>query len=128
VGASLAASSRLKPHLRLWFSGAGTDATFGDGRWRLLEALTVSSSLRAVADDLGISYRKAWGDLRKAEECLGVKLMERRRGGKGGGETTLTPEGERWLNAFRDFRNEMVGAMDEAFDRHFTKPSSTAKG
>lgn len=128
MGASLAASNKLKPHLRLWFSAPGTDATFGDGRWRLLEALTVNDSLRAVADDLGISYRKAWGDLRKAEECLGIKLMERRRGGKGGGETTLTPEGERWLDAFGEFRNEMVGSMDEAFDRYFSKLTSTSKG
>ena len=121
--------SELRPHYKLWLSTNDAETAFGDGRWRLLDALAESSSLTAAAENLGISYRKAWGDLQKAEECLGVKLMERRRGGKGGGETTLTDAGERWLNVYREFRDDVKKAVDQAFLRHFLDvlPSSKTK-
>ena len=94
----------VRPKFRLWLSSEDAEGVFGDGKWRLLEAIEREGSLKAATDSLGISYRKAWGDLKKAERSLGIKLVEKRRGGRSGGETRLTQAGKEWLVAYGRFR------------------------
>jgi molybdate transport system regulatory protein len=108
----------LHPRFKLWVSSDQAEGVFGDGKWRLLGAIARGGSLMAAAESLGMSYRKAWGDLQKAERCLGVDLLVKHRGGVGGGRTTLTENGRRWLAAYSRFRREMEQVMAEAYDRH----------
>lgn len=108
--------ANIEPKLKLWLSSPEAEGAFGDGRWRLLEAVQQHGSLRAAAGALGISYRKAWGDLRKAEQVLGVKLIEKRRGGKGGGGTRLTGDGKKWVAAYARFRSNVARAVAREFD------------
>ncbi len=70
-----------------------------------------------------ISYRKAWGDLRKAEASLGCQLVERHRGGRSGGEMQLTALGERWLRNYGNFRRGVEKAVIEVFDECFDENS-----
>jgi len=106
---------RLKPRFRLWIENEKCTASFGDGKWRLLEAIDATGSLKAAADALGMSYRKAWGDLRSAEAAVGQVLLERRRGGRCGGETRLTKEGKRWVKAYARFRARVEAALLREF-------------
>jgi molybdate transport system regulatory protein len=108
----------MHPRFKLWISSGQAEGVFGDGKWRLLAAIEREGSLRAASQSLGISYRKAWGDLQKAERCLGVTFLQRRRGGSGGGQTPLTEAGRRWLAAYSRFRGEMEAAMAQAYDSH----------
>ena len=62
---------RLHPGFRLWLSAEDESSPFGQGRWQLLQAIEREGSLRAAAEDLEISYRKAWGDLKAAEIAPG---------------------------------------------------------
>ncbi len=101
----------LEPQFKLWLFRCGMDGGFGDGKWRLLQAIDREGSLRAAATILGISYRKAWGDLKKAEQCLNTKLIEKRRGGPDGGETRLTAAGKCWVAAYRRFRRHVEKAV-----------------
>lgn len=103
------------PGFKLWLRGDDPKEVFGSGKWRLLEAIEREGSLRAAAEVLGISYRKAWGDLRKAEKALGVMFLERRRGGSDGGETRLTVEGRKWLKEYRRFHEQVAKSVDKAF-------------
>ena len=80
-----------------------------------MQAIDREGSLQAAALALGISYRKAWGDLRKVESALGVVFLERRRGGREGGETTLTEAGRKWLREYRQFHEEVERSVDRAF-------------
>jgi molybdate transport system regulatory protein len=88
---------------------------FGDGRYRLLEAVSRTGSLNAAARDLGISYRKAWAQLAAMEEYSPFPLVERRTGGKGGGETRLTEEAHELLKKFRQLREQVNRAADDGF-------------
>jgi len=108
----------LYPRFKLWISSREAEGVFGDGKWRLLEAIDREGSLSAASAALGMSYRKAWGDLGKAERCLGRRLVERRRGGVGGGEAVLTATGRMWAEAYRRFRSEVERATAEAFESH----------
>jgi len=92
------------PKIKLWLSTEEHEGVFGDGKFRLLNSIETHGSLRAAAEVLKISYRKAWGDIKKAEKGLGRSLIERRRGGAAGGSTTLTPEGKKLIAAYSDFR------------------------
>ena len=107
---------RLCPRFKLWISSEEAEGVFGDGKWRLLEAIERHGSLRAASRSLGISYRKAWGDLKKAEKCLGRSFVERHRGGAGGGEAILTEGGRMWLEAYSKFRSEVERTVSMAFE------------
>ncbi len=118
-------SPALVPKFKLWISTEYEEGVFGDGKFRLLKAIESSGSLRSAAETLGISYRKAWGDLKKAERILGVHLIETKRGGLSGGGTVLTESGRRWVRAFERFRNNLETTarkdfrilIDEVFPR-----------
>jgi len=113
------ASGSLNPYFRLWLSTGGDATPFGHGRWQLLAAIDRRGSLRAAAAELGISYRKAWGDLHETEQALGVQLIETRRGGRDGGLTRLTADGRRWLAAYGRFRARVERSVARAFAASF---------
>jgi molybdate transport system regulatory protein len=106
----------IRPGLKLWLSRY-TEGIFGPGKCQLLKAIDREGSLKAAADSLGISYRKAWGELRKAEQGLGIAFLERRRGGTGGGEMCLNAQAKKWIVEYQRFETEVETAVAEAFAR-----------
>lgn len=107
----------LRANSRVWMYAPDAAGVFGDGKCRILAAVDAHGSLLAAAREIGMSYRKAWADLRKAEECLGVPLLTRRRGGRSGGATSLTDDARVILSAYHDFRQETTRCIDAAFLR-----------
>ncbi len=116
--------SGLHPRFKLWLSSSRAEGVFGDGKWRLLAAIEREGSLMAASRSLGISYRKAWGDLKKAEECMGIAFIQKHRGGSGGGDTVLTEEGTKWTAAYSRFRADIERAADRAFKTHIKRLST----
>ena len=47
----------------------------GPGKVQLLRLVGKSGSLRKAAQEMGMSYRWAWGRIKSAEEALGVSLL-----------------------------------------------------
>jgi molybdate transport system regulatory protein len=109
---------KLRARFKLWLSTKDVEGIFGDGKWRLLEAIEAKGSLSAASKMLSISYRKAWGDLKKAEKCLGVTLLEKQRGGSFGGRSTLTAEGKKWVRAYAKFRSDIERAVEKSYQKH----------
>jgi len=60
--------------LHLWLE-TPQGVYFGLGRALLLDKIDRYGSLQKAADSLGMSYRAAWGKIRKTEEILGIKLI-----------------------------------------------------
>lgn len=118
----------LHPRIKVWLSSEDAEGVFGDGKWRLLSAVDRLGSLKAAAEKMGMSYRKAWGDLKKAEEHLGYRLIVKQRGGAEGGRTTLTEEGRKWVSCYRDFRKRIEEVVQEAFDQTDWENNSERKG
>ncbi len=98
---------KLEPHIKIWLSTPDAEIVFGSGKCRLLQAIDQLGSLSAAAESLNISYRKAWGDLKKAEQHIGKQLIIKNRGGSGGGQTSLTPEGAKLVKAYLVFVKEV---------------------
>lgn len=63
-----------KIRLHLWLQ-AGNGLGFGLGRALLLEKIDRHGSLRKAAEEMGMSYRAAWGKIKKSEEVLEIKLI-----------------------------------------------------
>ncbi len=67
----------------------------------ILRAIRDTGSLTAAADAEGVTYRTAWLRAGRANRAWGRDLVERRRGGRGGGGAFLTPQGEAVLDLAR---------------------------
>ena len=99
----------------------------GDGRYRLLMAVQENGSINAASKALGISYRKAWAQLQALEEISPVPLLERRTGGRGGGETRLTEEAIGLMQKFESLRRQVNCEADRIYQECFDK-GDTADG
>lgn len=106
---------------KLWLSTVSGEGIIGEGKVRLLEEIASHGSLSAAAENMGMSYRKAWGDIKKAEQLLGFPLTEKHRGGKSGGRSLLTPQADRLLKAYHALKKEINRNMDHAFDEFYKK-------
>ena len=109
---------KLRARFKLWLSTRDIEGVFGDGKWRLLKAIESTGSLRAASESLTISYRKAWGDLKKAQDALNIALVKKQRGGILGGRTALTEQGKKWVKAYTRFRSDIEKAVEKAYEKH----------
>lgn len=75
------------------------DVVFGAEDAALLRAVDKEGSLHAAADALGRSYSRAHGRVRELETALG-SLLERSRGGAGGGGSELTADARALIARF----------------------------
>lgn len=101
---------------KVWLSSITGNGVVGDTEYRLLKHITKSQSLKAASDDLGISYRKAWGDLKKAEEVLGYQLLVRKRGGKSGGTSEVTDRAIKLIEAYEALQQTFDDSVESAFN------------
>ena len=113
------AMSPLEPRCKLWMEQDGRVA-LSDYRLRLLLLIQQTGSLAAAAEQLGLSYRRAWGKVREIEATLGVQLVESEVGGAGGGRSQLTPAGADLVDRYARFAAQVRAAVDAAFTTAFT--------
>ena len=110
----------MEPRLKLWVEKDGV-LVFSDYRAMLLHHIAKTGSIRGGAERMGLSYRRAWGKIKEIERNLGVRLVESEAGGPGGGQTKLTPEGERLLGRYRAFRAAAEADVARDFAKAFGK-------
>lgn len=101
---------------KLWLSAVSGEGILGEEQYSLLKAINKLGSLSAAASEVGISYRKAWGDLKTAEEMLGYELTTKHRGGSGGGKSELTERAKKLLEAYNALHKKMDDAIEDAYD------------
>ena len=65
------------PHiyLKLWLQHENK-ILLGLGRVQLLKKIGELGSLKKAAESLGMSYRAAWGRIKRTEEAMGFALLE----------------------------------------------------
>lgn len=82
----------------------GPTRVAGPGLFEALQAIRETGSLRAAAERLGMSYRRLWERIRRAERLLGARLVERGRRG-----SRLTREAEKLLQAYAEALERLQG-------------------
>ncbi|MFX1264174.1 MAG: winged helix-turn-helix domain-containing protein [Promethearchaeota archaeon] len=104
------AFSKLKPNWKLWLEHDG-DYVFGPGAFAILRSIKENGTITEGAKALGMSYRYAWGVVRKIEKKTGVRLLETYKGGtEGGGGARITGFGLRLMDLFASVQNSFVNA------------------
>lgn len=83
------------------------EKSFGKGVYELMKKAQSFGSLSGAYKDMKMSNSKAWKILKRAEEDLDMPLVERISGGKDGGGSKLTQEGEELLDKYEKFIQEM---------------------
>ena len=73
---------KLDAKFKLWLDTAEGQGALGDGKWQLLKTIEKKKSLVAACNSLHISYRKAWGDIKKLQDALDIAIVEKHRGNK----------------------------------------------
>ncbi len=104
----------LEIRSKLWVE-AGGEPVFGRGRRFLLEAIDAHGSINRAAQEVDISFRKAWGYIKAMEERLGIKLVERHAGGRNGGGAALTADARKFLKKYEALEKGIQEIVDEKF-------------
>ena len=103
---------------KIWIEVDG-EPVFGRGRRFLLEAIDSHGSINQAAQEVDISFRKAWGHIKAMEDRLGVKLVDRKTGGKNGGGATLTSDARKFLERYEALEKGIQEYVDERFKKIF---------
>ncbi|MFX0091227.1 MAG: winged helix-turn-helix domain-containing protein [Candidatus Hodarchaeota archaeon] len=108
-------TKKLTARFRLWLE-MDTQTILGKGGAALLEDIQAIGSIHKATEGK-MSYRFAWGRIKKIEERLGKKIVETHRGGVQGGGAHLTKEGIKLLQFYRTLEGVLNEALQEAFSR-----------
>jgi 8-oxo-dGTP diphosphatase len=111
-----------KPQVRVWLNKKD-DFVVSEGRVKLLKLIGRTGSLRKAAQEMKMSYRYAWGIVRKINEAVGKKVVKSVRGGKGGGKTILTDTGRKIIEEYE----LQVNAIDKVI-KYGPRPSVAVDG
>jgi molybdate transport system regulatory protein len=110
--------SKLQVRSKIWLEIDG-EPVFGQGREDLLRLIQKGNSINAAAKAMGIPYRKAWTYIDAMEKRLGFPLVNRQKGGAGGGTSSLTPQAMQMLDKFNALQQGMRGMIDNKFHEIF---------
>ena len=112
----IASRENLLLNYKIWLSSITGEGLLEGSTWELLKAIKSEDSISKAAKLIGISYRKAWGDLKKAETLLGYTIVTKKRGGLDGGCTTLTDKAIKLLEAYAALQLKLDDTVEEAFE------------
>lgn len=102
---------------KIWLESSG-EVIFGGGKAKLLQAIDELGSIQEAAGKFGMSYRHAWGFIRKIEKRSGIKFVDSHAGGKGGGKSKLTLQGKKFLKGYLKMDRE-IGRFVEGEAKKF---------
>ena len=91
--------------IHLWFEKQD-GVYFGRGRYELLRLIDELGSLKLAAEKIGMSYRGAWGKIKKTEEVIGESLIHKEN----------NKEGYKLTKFGRDFVDEFSRYYDDVTD------------
>jgi len=103
---------------KFWVENRG-EVVLGSGKAALLLAVHGNGSIQKAAEEFGMSYRHAWGIIRKMEQRAGFKLINAQAGGGEGKGAQLTARGKDFLEKFTLFEETLREVTTEKFREIF---------
>ena len=102
---------------KFWIENKG-EAVLGGGKTGLLLAVDRLGSIQRAALEFGMSYRHAWGAIKKIEQRAGFKILDTRLGGKDGG-ARLAPKGKEFIGKVDSLLKDLQGIVEKRFKQKF---------
>lgn len=104
---------KLKPCYKIWLE-TEDGYVFGQGAFELLQGIQEKGTLKAIAENLKMSYRQAWGIIKQIEKTIGKPIIVTHRGGKvGGGGAELTQTGKELLETYLKLKSDLNQTFSE---------------
>ncbi|MGM0414838.1 MAG: winged helix-turn-helix domain-containing protein [Bacillota bacterium] len=103
----------MKANFRCWLENDQGEQIVGPGLYRLLTEVESSGSLSQAAREMNMSYRTAWGKIKKIEERIEAEVIEKKVGGKDGGGSELTARGYELMKMYSQLKIELETALDD---------------
>ena len=100
----------------------GEKGFFGPGAMHLLTLTNETGSLRQAAQQMGVSYSKAWKMITDIEDQLGVSILKSKAGGQKGGGSELTESGHELMRRYEMLEIESADYVQRSFERIFATP------
>ena len=108
---------------KFWIENKG-EVVLGGGKTNLLLAVDRLGSIQRAADEFGMSYRHAWGAIKRIEQRAGFKIVDTKVGGKEGG-ARLTSKGKVFVEEANSLFKELQASVEKKFGlklrTHFLK-------
>ncbi len=101
---------------KIWIENDEGELIIGEGLLKLLTAIKETGSISRASKEINMSYRTAWGKLKKLEKRLGYQLVEKKHGGEKGGGTTLTSNGEKLLENYNQIYQNTEAFVQKQFE------------
>jgi molybdate transport system regulatory protein len=102
---------------KFWIENRG-EVVLGGGKTALLQAVDRLGSIQQAADEFGMSYRHAWGAIRKIEQRAGFKMLDTKLGGKNAG-AQLTPKGKEFVVKVNSLLTDLQAIVEKRFKQKF---------
>ncbi len=88
----------------IWIKKNGKNF-IGRGRIQLLEEIGKTGSIAQAARNMKMSYKAAWDTVDIINKLAAEKIVTKKYGGKGGGQTKLTKYGYELITLFKEIEN-----------------------
>jgi molybdate transport system regulatory protein len=105
--------------VKFWIENKG-EVVLGGGKTALFLAVDRLGSIQRAADEFGMSYRHAWGTIKKIEQRAGFKIVDTRLGGRDGG-AQLTPRGKEFIEKTDSVLKDLQRVVEKRFKQNFQK-------
>lgn len=89
----------------------------GEGRYQLLLAIEENGSLSKAAQNLGMSYKKAWNLMDSIKKNAENPVVKMQIGGQGGGGTVLTPYGRQLIDIYETINKNCWKYLDKQLEK-----------
>ena len=96
----------FKIEYRFWISSKG-QALLGKGKINLLTKIRETGSLRKAAEELKISYRKAYYSVAQINKIAKEPVVIMKRGGKNGGTSEVTKYGQKLITIYQELEQDI---------------------
>jgi molybdate transport system regulatory protein len=93
------------------------EIVIGPGKADLLDAIARTGSIRAAANELEMSYMRAWKLVRTMNAAFRTPLVEKERGGSDQGGAALTARGRKVLELYRRMEAKAERAIGAEWDK-----------
>lgn len=102
---------------RIWIERDGKPF-LGYGKILLLKKIDERNSINAAANELSISYKKAWEMINSINESGRQPVTIKRTGGKNGGGTVVTSYGKELICQFEELNENCMFFLEEQLKKY----------
>lgn len=111
-------NNSLRFRSKIWLESEDGEVIFSYGKMKLLKEIDKTGSISKAAEEMDISFRKAWAMVKTINERAKKPIILTKTGGKGGGGAQLTKEGKEIVNTYFEINNQvehLLKMMENAF-------------